>query len=143
MKNLRKSFLSLVLCLALVLVSVPSVYAQEAINYDELGIEDAGDASEGVVAHFTAETEEDPELDEEDSRTVSYVSNDIVGTLIPGNKGIAVVFDNLGYDKISSITFTISIYNYAGGFVASKTETLRNLRVGSTSYTWMIDKSAR
>lgn len=134
MKNLRNGLFSLVLCSALVLVSASNLNAQE-INYN-IGLNGIG--AEGDSVNFAAE----PEVEEEESRSVSYVSNNLSGELIPGNNGIAVVFYNAGIDKISSVTFTITVYNYAGGLVASKTATLTNLKVGSTTYTWKIAKSA-
>lgn len=142
MRNLKKSFLSLVLCFVVALFSGTTIFAQEIYNYDELDIVDAGETSEGVVANFSAEPVVDEEAEEEDSRSVSYVTNTLSGELIPGNDGVAVIFNNAGIDKISSVTFTISIYNYAGGYVASKTHTLRKLSVGETAYTWLIAKSA-
>ena len=104
MRNLKKSFLSLVLCFVVALFSGTTIFAQEIYNYDELDIVDAGETSEGVVANFSAEPVVDEEAEEEDSRSVSYVTNTLSGELIPGNDGVTVIFNNAGIDKIPSLT---------------------------------------
>lgn len=96
-KNLRKKLWGLILSGVLGFVSVPTVmYAQETVIYEELDLINAGKASEGIVADFTAELVEDEEL-EEDSRYVSYVSNDLAGALVPGKKRYCCTFYELWY----------------------------------------------
>ena len=65
----------------------------------------------------------------------------MVGTLTPGNLGYVVAFVNTGVDRISKVSFTLTVYNYQGGLVATKTDTLKNLPVGTTTYTWVLSKS--
>lgn len=138
MKKCRKLLLWLIPCCVLIFVSQISINACKiSNNYDNVGLTEVGENSEGITTNFTAEF-----LKKKESlRSISYISNNLAGTLTPGSDGYAVVFVNAGIDKISRVIFTLTVYNYAGGLVASKTDTLTNLKVGSTSYIWMIPKS--
>ena len=69
------------------------------------------------------------------------IHNTLTASITPGKKGFAIVLRNFGIDRVSFVSFTIKIYKYDGTYVASKTITDSNVNIGTTTYTWLIDKS--
>lgn len=140
MKSIKKTIFSFFLCSSLILCSRGIIYAQVTTEEDSMHIEE-GENSDGITEHFTMVCEGEDTEQEDNISTAIYIPNELGGSLTPTSTGFVIIFDNIGVDRISSVSFTLKVYNYAGGLVASKSDTLTNLKVGSTKYTWTVAKS--
>lgn len=69
------------------------------------------------------------------------IHNRLTVSITPGKKGFLIVLKNIGIDKVSFVSFTIKIYKHDGTYVTSKTITDSNVNIGTTTYTWLVNKS--
>lgn len=74
--------------------------------------------------------------------TALYIPNELIYAITPTSTGYVVTFVNYGLDAIERADFVLTIYKNSGAFVATKDVHLTNLKVGTTTYTWTISKSA-
>lgn len=70
----------------------------------------------------------------------AYLPNYIVVTIKPQAKSYKITITNIGVDRISKVNTKLTIYSNTGKLLASYTKYFRNLKVGNTTYTWMISK---
>lgn len=140
MNKLKKIIASvLISCFVLSMIPSTAVGAQTTnLNDNDNDWVEVGEQSEGVTAVFEADFQSD-----EDERSPQwYVPNNLMYALTPTSTGYVVTFYNSGIDAISSVSFTLRITDINGNYVNSKSATLTNLKVGETTYTWTIAKSA-
>ena len=93
---------------------------------------------EGEVCEITNEVEDDSACT---SPYALHVPNQLIAALTPGRLGFAITLQNIGLDRISYVQFTVSIYKYSGAYVTSFTISDTNVKVGTTTYTYLIDKA--
>lgn len=108
---------------------IPTVSEEQYV--DESLSETLSEEEHGITVEFAA-TSENPK---------TRITNQLLYSLTPTSTGYYVTFKNIGVDKISTCTFTLSITDVKGNPVASKSATLSNLKVGDTKYTWTRAKS--
>lgn len=141
MKKFKRVLLGLVLSLSIGTISVGTGFVQASgIDFSEPDIQDSVREGDGITKEFTC-VQETGYIEKNLEYRATYVPNQLGGALTPTSTGFKVTFTNIGVDAISKVTFTLKLYNYAGGFISSKTDTLRNLKPGNTVYTWTIAKS--
>lgn len=152
MNKLKKIVASvLTSCFVLSMIPNTTVGAQTTeINNNYIDWIEVGEQSEGVTAVFKADFQNDKEKlsdqliqnDEEKLSAQLYIPNELIFALTPTSTGYVVTFYNYGIDAISSVSFTLKITDINGNYVNSKSATLTNLKVGETTYTWTVAKSA-
>lgn len=84
------------------------------------------------------------EVTDQDTDVSTYdlhVPNKLVAALTPGELGFAITLTNIGLDKISYVHFTVEIYTYGGNYVTTFYISDTNVKVGTTTYTYLIDKA--
>lgn len=78
---------------------------------------DGEENSDGISSTFVARK---TGKEKSNAQTAFFIPNILEGTLTPCRSGIVIAFLNRGIDKIDTVSFTLSIYNYIGGLVATK-----------------------
>lgn len=144
--KVSKRFFSILLVVCMLFVCTFQVAAAETPNTNNTATTIAGefDATsiigevDGEVCEFAldlGDQETNPS-----SRSI-HVPNKVIGTLTPGELGFAITVTNIGLDKLSYIYINVDIYKNNGTYVTSFQVTDTNVPVGTTTYTYLLDKS--
>lgn len=149
-----KSILSLLLVLCITIFSVLPIAAAEVPNEsyhsNVIALEEANIVEDGAdITSIIGDIEGDVceisiEIEDSESSASPYalhVPNKLVAALTPGQLGFAITLQNIGLDRISYVQFTVDIYTYGGAYVTSFTISDTNVKVGTTTYTYLIDKA--
>lgn len=71
-----------------------------------------------------------------------YISNSVLGSLSPTSDGFKIIILNSGIDKISSLSFTLKLYDVNNNLINSIVKSYTNLETGLTSYIWSVKKTS-
>lgn len=74
------------------------------------------------------------------SFSLPSLPNDLLCSITPQSNSYKISFINVGLDPISKIDFYCEVKTNSGTFYAATSKTLKNIKVGVTSYTWNLPK---
>lgn len=135
MKKLFKRVLSIILTISILSIGCIDSYAANGLdkNYGkyqevegkECTIDIMGTNARSLNAHF--------------GKSIS-VPNYVFMSITPQSASYKITVYNIGVDKVDSVKIKCTVKKNSGGIYASQQHTFKNVKVGSTSWTWNLKK---
>lgn len=69
-----------------------------------------------------------------------YLTNNVAVGIVPEKTCYKIVVHNSGFDSIDSITLNARVTKDNGSYLKSSSKTLKNVKVGNTTWTWNTQK---
>ncbi len=135
MKKLSKRILSIVLTITILSIGYMDVYASNGLdkNYGKYQETEGKECTIKIMGTNTR------------SLKVSYgkmlsLPNYVFMSITPQTTSYKITVYNLGVDRVDSVKIKCTVKKNSGGLYASKQHTFKNVKVGSTSWTWNLKK---
>lgn len=142
MKN-NKNMLKLIFSLLFALVSICTLAKSSYTIYAMVGVDTEQNVSDNgpelVVMTDVSAFINDNELTE---KSRLYIANYIVCSITPKSNSYLITINNIGVDTIDCVNINLNVVKDNGTYYASTSHEFTKVKVGKTSYEWILAKGS-